>query len=292
MKSVDPGIRSESICFSFTPSQTAKNLLFYPTWCGHYFCTSSYYMKRDSYPPMLAAFVRKGRFYIQYRGEQHIAEAGDVLLLDCMEPHYYRAEDGLEFVYMHFDGSNSHEICRRITDLHGWLIRRDNNLLIGNLLYDMVQFYEHDGIESDIQSSMRIYRLFELLLAPSAQENADISPVDQAILYIRSHIGQSISVDELASHVCLSTSYFAHLFKRRTGFSPAEYIIKSRIEHARVLLAHSTMPISEIATEVGYSSSGSLINLFVKRIGMSPRQYRISHQSLPLSPQEIQLPQS
>lgn len=292
MKSVDPGIRSESICFSFTPSQTTKNLLFYPTWCGHYFCTDSYYMKRDSYPPMLAVFVRKGRFRVQYRGEQRFAESGDVLLIDCTEPHYYHAEDGLEFVYMHFDGSNSHEICRRITDLHGWLIRRDNNTLVGNLLYDMVQFYEHDGIESDIQSSMRIYRLFELLLAPSTQETAAVNPIDQAILYIRSHIGQAISVDELASHVCLSTSYFAHLFKRRTGFSPTEYVINSRIERARVLLARSTMSISEIAAEVGYSSSGSLINLFVKRIGMSPRQYRISHQSLPLSPQEIQLPQS
>ena len=30
--------------------------------------------------------------------------------------------------------------CAAITDRHGWLIRRDNNTLIGNLLYDMVRF--------------------------------------------------------------------------------------------------------------------------------------------------------
>ncbi|MFQ9128177.1 MAG: helix-turn-helix domain-containing protein [Butyricicoccaceae bacterium] len=35
-------------------------------------------------------------------------------------------------------------------------------------------------------------------------------------------------------------------------------------------------PIGEIAEEVGYSTSGSLINLFVKKVGTSPRQYRIS----------------
>ena len=44
MQSVDPGIRSESVCFPFTPSQTARELLFYPTWCGHYYCTANYFM--------------------------------------------------------------------------------------------------------------------------------------------------------------------------------------------------------------------------------------------------------
>ena len=62
-------------------------------------------MKRDSYPPLLIAYIRKGRFRVEYRGEFNVAEAGDILLLDCIEPHYYHAEDGLEFVYMHFEGS-------------------------------------------------------------------------------------------------------------------------------------------------------------------------------------------
>ena len=164
MQSVDPGIRSESVCFPFTPSQTARELLFYPTWCGHYYCTANYFMERDSYPPLLIAYIRKGRFRVEYRGEFHVAEAGDVLLLDCIEPHYYHAEDGLEFLYMHFEGSNARELCRRITDRHGWLIRRDNNTLIGNLLYDMVRFYDENGVETDMQRSARIYRMFDLLL--------------------------------------------------------------------------------------------------------------------------------
>ena len=155
-------------------------------------------MKRDSYPPLLIAYIRKGRFRVEYRGEFNVAEAGDILLLDCIEPHYYHAEDGLEFVYMHFEGSNARELCRRITDRHGWLIRRDNNTLIGNLLYDMVRFYDENGVETDMQRSARIYRMFDLLLSPSAAEQSADTPVEQAIQYIRSHIGQPISVEELA----------------------------------------------------------------------------------------------
>ena len=74
-------------------------------------------------------------------------------------------------------------------------------------------------------------------------------------------------------------SYFAHIFKRRTGFSPADYVINSRIERAKVLLVRTQKPIGEIAEEVGYSASGSLINLFVKKVGVSPRQYRVQHVS-------------
>lgn len=285
MKSVDPGILEQSICFSFTPPDVAKELLFYPTWSGHYFCTENYFMKRNSYPPLLAAFVRKGVFHVQYRGENRTAGPGDVLLLDCTEPHYYHAANGLEFVYMHFDGSNAHEICQHIIKTHGWLIQRDNNLLIGNLLYDMVRFYADGGIETNMQSSMRIYRLFELLLTPSAQEAAVESPIDQAIQYIRAHIGETITLEELASSVCLSVSYFAHLFKKRTGFAPVEYIINSRIERAKVLLVRTHDSVAEIAAKVGYASSGSLINLFTKRVGVSPRQYRLTHQSFIALPQ-------
>ena len=279
MQSVDPGILSKSVCFSFTPSQRAKDLLFYPTWCGHYFCTDNYYMKRDSYPPLLIVYIRRGRFRVEYRGEFRVAEAGDVLLIDCVEPHYYHAEDGLEFVYMHFDGSNSHELCRSITDQQDWLIRCENNTLIGNLLYDMVQFYNSNSVETDMQSSARIYRIFDLLLAPSAQEMSADDPIEQAIQYIRTNIGKAISVEDLASSVCLSTSYFAHMFKRRTGFSPADYVINSRIERAKVLLVRTQKPIGEIAEEVGYATSGSLINLFVKKVGSSPKQYRSEHLS-------------
>ena len=86
MKSVDVGTLSNSVCFSFTPSELAKKLYFYPTWCGHFFCTSAYFMKRKTYPPLLVVYVREGLFHVEYRKEVFDAKKGDVVLLDCYDP--------------------------------------------------------------------------------------------------------------------------------------------------------------------------------------------------------------
>lgn len=275
MKSVDPGILPQSICFSFTPSESAKKMLFYPTWCGHYYCTNQYFMRRPSYPALLLFYIRSGTMNVTFREKDYVAHQGDVVLLDCYEPHYYQAEDGLEFLYLHFDGSNSRELTNYILENTGPLIQLDTNSEIDRELYDMVNFYEKDGLETPFQSSMRIYKLLTLLSIPNKTATASgQDPIDRTVKYIRNNVGKDITLKELADIAQLSPYYFAHCFKEQTGYAPIEYVINSKIDQAKMMLVHSTESVESIAFTLGYSSSNSLISLFLKRIGMTPHQYR------------------
>ena len=278
MPYTEVGILSKSASFPITPSDLAKQLFFYPTWCGHYYCNENYYIQRNYFPQLLIMFVREGIFHIKYRNHSYDAIKGDVILLDCHEPHYYGAADGLEFLFLHFDGSNSHAICQYILERSGPIIRQESNVLIGQQIFDMVEFYKRGGIETMVQSASRVYHILELLMTPDRQSVSTESPVEKAIRYIRSNVGKEITLNELASVANLSPYYFAHCFKEETGFAPMEYVINTRLEQVKNQLARTKIPVAEIAYEAGYSSTSSLNNMFVKRTGMSPREYRRTFQ--------------
>ena len=123
----ETGVLGKSSGHLFTPLPTAKSLYFYITQIGHYYCTHAYAIRRDYFSPMLVLCVKKGCLHVEYRGESSRLMAGDAILIDCREPHYYYADmDGLEFYYLHFEGSNVHEICQHILNLRGAIVEKQN----------------------------------------------------------------------------------------------------------------------------------------------------------------------
>lgn len=280
MKSVDPGILPQSHCSTFQPSEFAKENLIYMTWCGHYFCTSQYYMDRLSYPEALLLFVRNGEMDVRYEGRSFSIHKGDILLIDCRNPHYYRAHDDLEFVYIHFDGSNSHALTNYLIELNGGpVFRQESNMEIGKEIYDIASIHEKGTIQPPLQVSAWITQiLYKLSIAavPPIQED---SPISQAIQYILHHVGEPITLEELSQLTNFSPYYLSHLFKKQTGYSPSEYIINTRLEKAERMLTHTRKSVAEIAYEVGYSSASSFINVFTRKVGCTPKTFRVQHQS-------------
>lgn len=277
MQSVDPGVLSHSYCFSYTPSELAKKLYYYPVWCGHYFCNADYFMKRKSYPYLLILYVINGRFNLEYEGLTLTAHAGEVIFIDCQKSHYYYASEGLEFLYIHFDGNNSHELCQQITETHGYLYNNSKtNTQIGEILYSVADQCNRNHVICAPAFSLIIYQLLMAVSSAPTDSEQHRSAVLRSINYIKNHIDQKITLEELANHVNLSRYYFSHLFKAETGYSPREYIISSRLDKAKILLKTTRLSISEIAYKIGYDNPGSFINLFCSKVGISPSTFRLT----------------
>lgn len=91
---------------------------------------------------------------------------------------------------------------------------------------------------------------------------------------MREQLSEDISLDELAAEAQLSPFHFARMFKESVGVPPRVYLTRLRIEKACELLEHTDLSISDIALEVGYSSSQVLARVFLKHQRLSPSDYR------------------
>jgi AraC family transcriptional regulator len=96
--------------------------------------------------------------------------------------------------------------------------------------------------------------------------------LDSAIEYIHAHLDRDLSISQIAASVNTSPNYFASLFKRATGISLHQYVIKQRVERALLLLKTTDLPIANIASQVGFANSSHLTYHCKRQTGMTPRQ--------------------
>jgi AraC family transcriptional regulator of arabinose operon len=87
------------------------------------------------------------------------------------------------------------------------------------------------------------------------------------------------TVEQLADAVGLSASRLAHLFRAEVGRSVQNYIVERRLQMAAMLIIQTDDRISQIVYSVGFGDVSNFNHAFKRRFGMSPRQYRMTHEA-------------
>ena len=95
--------------------------------------------------------------------------------------------------------------------------------------------------------------------------------------YIKSHLNVNFSLADVADSVELSPYYASRIFREDQNMTIMEYAVQMRMDEACYLLANPNLRIDEIAARLGYADSSYFARVFRKHVGMSPRQYRLSH---------------
>lgn len=106
---------------------------------------------------------------------------------------------------------------------------------------------------------------------PIPQERELIVRVEK---YIDRYYARDLSIERLSQRFYISSYHLAHLFKKYTGYTIKQYILRRRVGEAQVMLYDTTDSISEIAQAVGFEDAAYFSRLFSKYVGMSPREYR------------------
>lgn len=98
--------------------------------------------------------------------------------------------------------------------------------------------------------------------------------VDEMKKYIQAHYSENIQLIDLSEEFNLSPKYCSEVFNRLSGENFKNYLNRFRINEAqRILDENPEIRITQLASEVGFSSSNSFIRVFDKYMGITPKQY-------------------
>lgn len=98
--------------------------------------------------------------------------------------------------------------------------------------------------------------------------------VRKALLYIQHSNRGKITLARLAEIAGLSQSRFSELFRLHTGYSPLDYVIRDRMERAKVMLLSTDLRLYEIVEHFGFESVSYFSRKFKQLHGCSPAALR------------------
>ena len=128
------------------------------------------------------------------------------------------------------------------------------------------------------QAEAEIQEILEPRSVPAQEpEQSPVKPssaVYPAVVYIRDHPRENVSMKEMADLCHLSPSYFSRLFNRETGETFVNYVNRQKIRLAKEELRGTNKSINQISSDVGYLNVSNFIAVFKRLEGVTPSVYR------------------
>ncbi|MBP5974104.1 helix-turn-helix transcriptional regulator [Brasilonema sp. CT11] len=224
------------------------------------------------------------------RLHESIVQKGDSIFVPAGQPSYWRCQGSATYcptVHIHLKPelitqvAEASEFDRKQINLVNCFSKQDLHLqhvamlLLAELKSGgmMGQLYVESLTQVLVIHLLRHYSSFTQTIT-SQNRSLTHAQLQRAIDYIHTHLDRDLSLVEIARVINISPTYFASLFKRATGISPHQYVIKQRVDQAKLLLLTTDLAIADIALQVGFSSQSHLTQHFKRLTRMTPKQVR------------------
>ena len=247
-------------------------------YAGHEVCKPGHFFGPAVRVHYLIHFILKGKGFFTARGSRYSLHEGQLFLIKPGEECYYIADekDPWEYMWIGFSGS---EVTLILQDC-GLMGNRpildfENAPLLTDTLAHLIQQCEHKE-ENRYTLLGNLYLIFGCLTETHRESYTTVKNIylRQALNYIQNNYTHHISVQSMCSFLGIDRTYLYRLFMKELGISPKNYILSYQLKVAGQLVTNSDLPIREIASACGFSSSASFAQQFYRTYGRSPRKFR------------------
>lgn len=251
----------------------------YPLAFGHYRRAAGHHMHREHHKDNLLIYCTEGQAFLNVRGQPLTVGAGDLVLLPAGASHRYTADPDNPWTihWVHYTGPLAEEFRSYMgfsDSLHIRHLGRQPRLLVdfNGLLSVRQTGFRARGL---VHASNRLRQLLAAIPISADETRHGLqSGLDSIHNYMREHLDERISLEQLADLAGLSPAHFATRYREQTGTSPVQHFLHLKIERACQMLDSTTLSFAEISRRLGYDDSYYFSRLFKKIMGQSPRDYR------------------
>ncbi|MNV35164.1 Bifunctional transcriptional activator/DNA repair enzyme AdaA [compost metagenome] len=219
--------------------------------------------------------IESGVERFRYRGADHLAPSGSLVLMNPDELHTGRAETegGWRYRMVYIDP----DVAARVTGEAGWwfgaAVGHDaaGAQRVTALLDALWRAREPLAFDSALHSLLGEFRRHAQVPRPARAEAAPrFAPV---IDYLRAHLSRRLTLDELAAVAGLSPFHFLRRFQAHYHATPQQMLMALRLYEAKRLLAAGLAP-AQVALAAGLTDQAHLTRAFSRRYGVTPARYQ------------------
>lgn len=160
--------------------------------------------------------------------------------------------------------------------------RFTNDPAIHRIIHRLIFLFTENHPSKDLFVDMALQELLVRVL--QAESRADVwqrasaeptrDRMAYVVRYIRDHLADKLSVEQLSRVSNMSETHFHRVFKSETGVSPIDFVNEQRLLTAAALLRDPSRRVSEVALACGYNSPSYFHRQFKRRFGRSPKAWQ------------------
>lgn len=239
-----------------------------------------YFTERAGLNSFLIIYTLSGKGQLKYRGKTYYLLPGSAFFINCMDHHYYECLSGQEweFLWLHFNGQSALGYFEEFMKNGFHILNGLDSFFMESTLRRILSLTLKKDLHSEILVSSLIVQILTQLLIQNSSENLGLGfmpPYLKSILKeMENRFQEPLTLDLLSEKFGVSKFHLSREFKRYIGTTPNEYLILTRLNHAKELLKYSETTVEEIAYACGFHHVSHFINLFKKHEKTTPLQYR------------------
>lgn len=107
-----------------------------------------------------------------------------------------------------------------------------------------------------------------------SEEGVALESLSRVVDLVNARFGDTLRVADLAAAAQCSSGQLERRMKRVFGLTATQYVMRVRVDHATELLAHSNVPLAEIATRCGFYDQADFTRKFARLTNTTPAQFR------------------